>query len=59
MYKKDDIVITPDGRGFIADEIEYYNRLNGGQYRYAVNLDINPYFYTPYYFDDELYPYNI
>ena len=45
---------TPNGKGTIVD-VEYYHRLNGGINRYGVELESNPFSYSPvYYFQDEL-----
>lgn len=47
-------VITPNGLGVVSD-IEFYNRLNSGTYRYGVTLDHNAFsFPVAYFFDDEV-----
>jgi hypothetical protein len=43
-------VITPLGPGIVGEGKEYYNRLNGGIYRYEVELDVNPLSVAPLFF---------
>lgn len=51
-----DKIMTPNGAGIIIN-IEHYSRLGKGyNKRYGVELEINPFDYSPvYYFEKEIY----
>jgi hypothetical protein len=49
-----DRVITEDGEGVIVAE-EFYSRLNGGMYRFGIQLDVQRFLYpVAFYFQDEI-----
>lgn len=56
MLKIGSRVETPHGEGVVED-IEHYNRIDGGTNRYGVRLDVSPFpFPVAYYWPREVTP---